>query len=294
MSEFRLNVWIIASRPKTLTVAIAPILVASAMAWEDGGFHLGAMLVCTLCAVLITIGTNFCNDYSDFIRGADTSDRKGPTRVTQAGLIQPRHLKTATLVIFIVAAQLGGYLIYRGGFPILIIGVLSILSGILYTAGPWPYGYKGLGDIFVLIFFGPVAVGGAYYVQTLSLPPLVIIAGLATGLLATAILVVNNIRDREEDQMANKKTLVVRYGRTFGVFLWIGCITVAACLPLVMIYIKGGHFWAGFSAVILLPAIGMLNQLVKKQDASNLNPLLGQTALLLLFHSTVFSVGWIL
>ena len=163
MSDSRLKVWILATRPKTLTVAIAPIIVASAMAWEDAGFHLGAFIVCILCAVLITIGTNFCNDYSDYLRGADTEHRKGPTRVTQAGLIHPHHLQSATIVVFLMATLLGYYLIDRGGISILIIGIASILSGILYTAGPWPYGYKGYGDIFVLIFFGPVAVGGAYY-----------------------------------------------------------------------------------------------------------------------------------
>ncbi len=293
MSERRLNVWILASRPKTLPVAIAPILVASAMAWEDGELHLGALIACTICALLITVATNFCNDYADFARGADTDNRKGPTRVTQAGLIEPRHLKSATIIVFIMASLIGYYLIYRGGLPILIIGITSIIAGILYTAGPWPYGYKGLGDIFVLIFFGPVAVGGTYYVQTLSVPSHVIIAGLATGLLATAILVINNIRDIEEDRIANKNTLVVRFGKRFGIYQWMSCVTIAGCMPLLLINLKSGHVWVALTSVIVIPALLMLFKMTKEQDASRLNPLLGQTAGLLLLHSIIFSVGWI-
>ncbi|MCY4158240.1 MAG: 1,4-dihydroxy-2-naphthoate polyprenyltransferase [Bacteroidetes bacterium] len=294
MNENRLNAWVLASRPKTLPVAIAPIIMASAMSWEDRGFNLGAAIVALVCALLITIGTNFCNDYADFARGSDTADRKGPTRVTQAGLLPSRQVRIATYIVFALAIVIGMYLIYRGGWIVLLIGLASISAGISYTSGPWPFGYKGLGDLFVLIFFGPVAVGGTYYVQTLAITSNVIIAGLAPGLLATAILVVNNIRDVDEDRAANKKTLIVRYGKTFGICFWTVCVVIAALLPFALIYIAGNHLWAGLTALILIPGVRILHGLITIQDSRLLNPLLPQTALLLLGYSIIFSLGWIL
>lgn len=292
MNGSPVRAWVLASRPKTLPVAIAPVLVGSAMAWDDGSFSFAVALVTAICALLITIGTNFCNDYADFVGGVDTKDRKGPTRVTQAGLIAPRRVKVATIVIFSLATALGMVLVYRGGWGILIIGLASILAGIFYTAGPWPYGYKGLGDLFVLIFFGPVAVGGTYYVQTLEITSSVIIAGLAPGLLSVAILTVNNIRDMAEDRKANKKTLVVRFGRKFGIGLWIGCVVIAALLPLEFVRATGDHVWAGFTVLILIPAMSILHKLITIHDSADLNPLLGQTAFLLLGYSVIFALFW--
>ena len=294
MSEPRGNAWVMAARPKTLPVALAPIIVASAMAWHDDGFHLVSMMIATLCAALITIATNFCNDFSDFAKGADTDDRKGPTRVTQAGLIKPRTLKVATFIVFGIAVNLGMVLVQRAGWIILLIGIVSILAGIFYTAGPWPFGYKGLGDVFVLIFFGPVAVGGTYYVQTLELSSHILIVGLTTGLLATAILVVNNIRDIEEDRISQKMTLVVRFGRKFGVGLWASCIVIASLLPIIVIYQLGDHMGSALTALIVVPALPMFFTLAKESDPVLLNPILGKTALLLLLHSVIFSSGWIL
>lgn len=293
MSIPRLQAWVLAARPKTLPVAIAPVIVGSAMAWDAGGFHLVAMVVATVCALLITIGTNFCNDYADFIKGADTETRKGPTRVTQAGLIPQNHVKIATIVVFLFAFILGMVLVYRGGWGILILGLASILAGIFYTAGPWPFGYKGLGDVFVLIFFGPVAVGGTYFVQTLEITSDVIIAGFASGLLGTAILVVNNIRDIDEDRHANKLTLVVRCGRNFGVGLWAGCVLVAMLLPVGLVMITGEHGWAALTLILLIPAMKILHGLITIKESVRLNPYLGQTALLLLSFSVIFALGWV-
>lgn len=292
MNGSPVRAWVLASRPKTLPVAIAPVLVGSAMAWDDGSFNFGVALITAACALLITIGTNFCNDYADFMGGVDTKDRKGPTRVTQAGLIAPYRVKVATIVIFSLATALGMVLVYQGGWGILIIGLASILAGIFYTAGPWPYGYKGLGDLFVLIFFGPVAVGGTYYVQTLEITPSVILAGLAPGLLSVAILTVNNIRDMAEDRKANKKTLVVRFGRKFGIGLWVGCVVIAALLPLEFVRATGDHVWAGFTVLILIPAMSILHKLITIHDSADLNPLLGQTAFLLLGYSVIFALFW--
>ncbi|MXX97298.1 MAG: 1,4-dihydroxy-2-naphthoate polyprenyltransferase [Rhodothermaceae bacterium] len=292
MNGSPVRAWVLASRPKTLPVAIAPVLVGSAMAWDDGIFNIGIALITVVCALLITIGTNLCNDYADFMSGVDTTNRKGPTRVTQAGLIAAQHVLVATVLVYCIATALGMILVYRGGWGVSIIGFASILAGILYTAGPWPYGYKGLGDLFVLIFFGPVAVGGTYYVQTLEITLSVIIIGLAPGLLSVAILTVNNIRDIVEDRKANKKTLVVRFGRKFGIGLWLGCVVIAALLPLEFVRVTGDHVWAGLTVLILIPAISILHKLITIHDSTDLNPLLGQTAFLLLGYSVIFALFW--
>lgn len=289
-----IRAWTIACRPKTLPVAIAPILVASAMAWDDGSFELGISVVVILCALLITVATNFFNDIADFARGADTEDRKGPTRVTQSGLIAPYQVKLAGIGMLYVAGSLGLLLIHLGGWVILLIGLTSIAAGFFYTSGPWPFGYKGLGDIFVLIFYGPVAVGGTYYLQTLEITPSVITAGLAPGLLSVAILNVNNIRDINEDRKANKNTLVVRFGRKFGIGLWAVCVVIAALLPLEFVRVTGDHVWAGLTVIILLPAMGILHKLITVKDSAKLNPLLGYTVALLVVHSIIFGVGWVL
>src|SRR5690606_25617337 len=239
------QVWITAARPKTLPAAVAPVLVGTAIALEAGVFHALAAACAMLGAVLIQIGTNYANDYHDFVKGADTDARKGPMRVTQAGLVTPEATRNAAVVAFALAVAAGTYLMIRGGWPIVAIGAASILSGVLYTAGRYALAYVGLADLFVLVFFGPVAVAGTYYVQAvgdaaaLALPPVVVAAGLGPGLLATAILLVNNVRDVDEDRAADKRTLVVRFGRGFGVRLYAGCVAAAALVPV------GLWLWTG-------------------------------------------------
>ena len=288
------KVWLLAARPKTLGAAIAPVLIGTAMAWAAGGFHALAAGCALLGAILIQIGTNFSNDYSDFLKGADTEDRKGPLRVTQAGLVTPEAMKRATVVVFALAVAAGGYLIWRGGWPVLLIGLLSILSGLLYTVGRYSLAYLGLADLFVLVFFGPVAVGGTYYVQTLTINDVVIVAGVAAGLLSVAILLVNNIRDVEEDRAANKKTLVVRAGRSFGVALYMACVLIAALIPVGLYFYTGQHPWA-MAVVLILPlAWPIVQKLRHERAAMALNPLLGATGRLLLLYSLLFSIGWML
>ncbi|MBW1752269.1 MAG: 1,4-dihydroxy-2-naphthoate polyprenyltransferase, partial [Deltaproteobacteria bacterium] len=214
MERSNLKIWIDAARPKTLWASVAPVVIGSAMAFESGGLHIMSALSALLGAVLIQIGTNFANDYFDYYTGADSTDRLGPTRVVQAGLVQPTTMKAAFIAVFALAVVPGAYLIWRAGLPLFVIGVLSILCGILYTAGPYPLGYVGLGELFVILFFGPVAVGGTYYVQTLQISVPVIISGLAPGLFSVAILTVNNLRDVKSDHRAGKKTLAVRFGIT--------------------------------------------------------------------------------
>ena len=205
--------WILAIRPKTLPAAAGPVIIGFALAYREGVHHFPSVILAALVALLIQAGTNMVNDYSDFKKGTDTDSRVGPVRVTQAGLISPRRMKIGMLVVLILIILFSIPLVLRGGVPILIIGVLSIISGILYTAGPFPLGYNGLGDIFVLIFFGPVATAGTYYVQTLELSQNSVLAGLGPGLLSVAILTINNLRDYDDDKATGKNTLVVLLGR---------------------------------------------------------------------------------
>ncbi len=206
------NVWLMAARPATLTAAVVPVLVGTAAASYDGHFKLLPLVGAMMAALLIQVGTNLANDFFDFERGADTADRLGPPRVTQSGLASPQSVRSAMYLAFGAAAAVGVYLVTVGGWPILAIGVLSIVAGIAYTGGPWPLGYHGLGDLFVFIFFGVVAVVGSYYLQAGEVGSLAWAAAVPVGLIVTAILVVNNLRDIESDRRVGKRTLAVRLG----------------------------------------------------------------------------------
>lgn len=268
--------WILAIRPRTLTVSLAPIFIGTALAYHDGYFSVYYLTLTLLAALLIQIGTNLSNDYFDFIKGADTHERVGPVRVTQAGLIAPEKVKMAFVLAFGLAACVGILLVFRSGLPILLIGIASILSGLAYTAGPYALAYLGLGELFVLIFFGPIAVSGTYYVQTLNFSWPTFWAGIAIGLLACAILVVNNLRDIEQDRKANKRTLAVRFGRQFANFEYVFCLLAPALIALWL------HAWAASLSVILALLV---------MRKSSLDKLLPQTALLVLVFAVIFSVN---
>ncbi len=209
-------VWWEAARPRTLPAAVAPVLAASALAWHDGVFRGEAALSCLLFALLIQIGTNYANDYYDFIKGADTRERVGPRRAVAAGLIAPATMKRAMVGVFAVAFLVGLTLLRFGGWPLLVIGLLSIFCGIIYTGGPYPLAYYGWGDVFVFVFFGLVAVTATYFVQAGQVAPAAWLIGAGVGALATNILVVNNYRDIETDRAAGKRTTVVRFGPIFA------------------------------------------------------------------------------
>jgi len=208
-----LRAWMMASRPPTLPAAIVPVLIGTAVALAQGAFRPWPFTAALFAAILIQIGTNFANDYFDFRKGADTPDRLGPVRVTQSGLIAPETVRNAMIIVFALAALLGLYLVFVGGLPILIIGLLSIAAGVLYTGGPFPLAYNGLGDLFVFIFFGLVAVIGTAYLHTDTVSALAIWASLPVAMLVTAIIVVNNLRDIDTDRVARKRTLAVLLGR---------------------------------------------------------------------------------
>ncbi len=286
--------WILAARPKTLLAAVSPVLLGIAFAIEADAFHLVAAICALVAAVLIQIGTNLHNDYHDFMKGADTEARKGPVRVTQSGLIAPESVRRAAILTFGLAFLVGLYLVWRGGWPILLIGVASIAFGILYTAGRYSLAYLGIADFFVLIFFGPVAVAGTVYVQSLELSPLAVLAGFGPGFLSTGILLVNNIRDIDEDREAGKKTLVVRLGRRFGVRLYAACIVLACVVVVAAISIAGDHL-AALAALVISP-FGLRNAqiLYRRTEPSVLNPILGTTAKLLLIYCILFGIGWLI
>jgi len=288
------NVWIQAARPKTLGAAVAPVAVGSAMAWEAGAFHGPSALFALVGAVLIQVGVNYHNDYQDFLKGTDTEGRVGPTRVTQAGLVDPNTMRRATILVFGLAVLSGVYLIVRGGWPILAVGLASIGAALWYTGGRYSLAYTGLADLFVFLFFGPVAVAGTYYVQALSVPVEVIVAGTGPGLLSVGILLVNNIRDVGDDRSADKRTLVVRLGRTAGVALYAACTKGALLVPAVLWLWTGRHPGAAATLLLAPLAVQATHTLATSTDPKAINPLLGQTGRLLVLWALLFSMGWAL
>jgi 1,4-dihydroxy-2-naphthoate octaprenyltransferase len=269
---------------------VCPVLIGSSLADRDGAWHFGAALAALTGALGIQIGTNFCNDYFDYRQGADTERRTGPRRAVQAGLVSPATMLRATGFVFASVLLISVYLALRAGWPILILGIVSVLLGILYTAGRSSLAYLGLGDLFVLIFFGPIAVAGTYFVQALTLDGTIILAGLAPGLLSVGILVVNNLRDREQDGLVGKRTLAVRLGANFARWEYVLCLVLASLVPLAL------WFSCEFPPAILaasgtlLPGVWLARQLWQR-DGAELNPLLGRTAALLLAYTLAFSLG---
>lgn len=286
------EIWMLASRPKTLWASVCPVMIGTAIAFQAGKGDWLSAFATLLAAVLIQIGTNFANDYLDYTRGTDTEDRLGPMRVTQARLVTPTAMSTATGIVFSLAFIIGIFLVYRGGWPIAVIGILSLLFGILYTAGPFPLGYNGLGDIFVLIFFGPVAVAGTYWIQSQEFSAASAIAGLAPGLFAVCILTVNNLRDIDNDRMAGKRTLPVRFGRTFARFEYLICIIVACLIPSVLFATSDGKPRALFATLVILLAIPTIKT-VFTEEGKPLNDALASTGRLLLIYSVIFCFGWL-
>jgi 1,4-dihydroxy-2-naphthoate octaprenyltransferase len=288
-----MRIWLMAARPRTLPAAIAPVLVGTAAAIERVGElpRIGAFIAALIGSIFIQIGTNLANDYSDAKRGADTVDRLGPVRVTAAGLVAPRSVLVATWVAFGVAVACGIYLATVAGWVILVIGAASILAGVLYTGGPRPYGYAGLGELFVFLFFGLVAVNGSYYVQLEELGWLPFGLSISIGCLATAILVVNNIRDIDTDRRAGKRTVAVRLGREATRNLYRALILVAyVALPITLLATDGPG-WAALGAVSAPLAIPAARPVLTRVDGPSLNRALAKTGALLAAFSLTVSAG---
>lgn len=285
---------LLAIRPKTLPASLAPVMIGTAMAYGDGVVHWPSAFFCAFGALMIQIATNLVNDYCDFKKGADTSERKGPMRVTQAGLIKPKTVLLFAGIAFVLAIAASVYLYSRGKTPILIIAVLSIISGIFYTAGKKPLGYLGLGDVFVFVFFGPVAVGGTYYVQALDMNWSLVLAGIAPGALSAAILAVNNLRDMNEDRKADKKTLAVRFGAGFAQSQYIVCVMLAMVTPFIVFCLTHDHLGMVIASASGLLAIPMIKTVCQYTHPTQLNEVLAETGRLLIVYSFLFSLGWVL
>jgi len=291
-TNFRL--WLSASRPKTLAAAVVPVMVGASIAWYDQLFRFDTTAVALFCAFAIQIGTNFANDYFDFVKGADTDERLGFERATASGLIKPETMKYATIVTMFTAFLAGLYLVWIGGWIVLAIGLASLLFGILYTGGPYPLGYNGLGDIFVFIFFGFVAVMGTYYVNALEWSALSAWASIPVGALCVNILVVNNLRDVDQDRIANKRTLGVLFGEQALRSEYISMLAISY-LPLAVIYFLYPLSYWIFLPLISLPEAYRLNHLIwNNKDKRTLNETLGQTARLMFIFGLLFSAGFII
>jgi 1,4-dihydroxy-2-naphthoate octaprenyltransferase len=286
------RIWLMAARPRTLPAAIAPVLVGTAAAVEAvDDIRWGAFVAALVGSIFIQIGTNLANDYSDAKRGADTADRLGPVRVTSAGLVAPRRVLYATWLAFAVAVACGIYLASVAGPVIIAVGAASIAAGVLYTGGPRPYGYAGMGELFVFLFFGLVAVNGSYYVQLEELDWLPFFLSVAVGFLSTAILVVNNVRDIDTDRRAGKRTLAVRLGRERTRSLYVALVAGAFLILPVGLIASGGPAWAllGVAAAPLArrPAAAVLD----RTDGPALNGALAGTGALLAAFSVLVSLG---
>ncbi len=288
------DVWLMAARPATLTAAFVPVLVGTAAASYDGHFKLLPFAGVMMAAVLIQVGTNLGNDFFDFERGADTADRLGPPRVTQSGLASPQSVRSAMYLAFAAAAAVGVYLVAVGGWPILAIGVLSIAAGIAYTGGPWPLGYHGLGDLFVFIFFGVVAVVGSYYLQAAEVGSIAWVAAAPVGLIVTAILVVNNLRDIESDRRVGKRTLAVRLGARLTRVQY--ALLLLAPYLLVAGFAVGGPLpgRAGLPWLTLPIALILVSVVLAGAEGRKLNAVLGGTARLHFLFGALLAGGLLL
>jgi 1,4-dihydroxy-2-naphthoate polyprenyltransferase len=293
-SRIPLRIWAIAARPRTLPAAVAPVLVGTALAASEDVFRPLAFGAALIGSIFIQIGTNLSNDYSDARRGADTEERLGPVRVTAGGLVPPRKVLVATWLAFGIAVAAGIYLIALVGWELLLIGAASILAGVLYTGGPRPYGYEGLGELFVFLFFGLVAVAGSYYVQTEELTRLAVDLGVSVGLLAAAILVVNNIRDLETDRRAGKRTLAVRLGRERTRWLFVAML-VLAFLNIVAVVVTGeADAWLLISLAAAPLAAPLIRTVRTRTDGPALNRALADAGRLLAVFSILLSAGLLL
>lgn len=290
-----LKIWIAAARPRTLPAAVAPVLVGTALAWHDCWLDKRALswpaaLACLGFALLVQIGTNLANDYYDYVKGADTAERVGPRRAVAAGLVSPEVMKSVMMIVFMLAFFVGLSLLKFGGWPLLVVGVASIVCGVAYTGGPYPLGYNGLGDVFVFIFFGLVAVCATFFVQTGYVSAEAMICSVGVGLLAANILVVNNYRDVETDRRAGKRTLVVRFGKRFARLQFGVSLFVALTIPVHLVRM-------GFKPMVLLPiALAPLawrhaQRLATAEKPEELIALLGDTGKLLALYAILLSAG---
>ena len=289
----RFRIWWLAIRPKTLPAAASGVIVGSVLAWADGGFSLGPALAALVIALLLQIGSNLANDVYDDERGADTADRLGPLRVTQSGLLRRDQVKSGMKVVFAVAFALGVYLTWVRGPMVLVVGIAAIISAIAYTGGPYPLGYHGLGEVFVFVFFGLAAVVGTYWVQTGQTSPLAWLMAVPVGLLITAIIVVNNLRDVEQDRVAGKRTVTVRVGTRATKAEFAACLGIAY-LVVVGAVVTGALPAATLAVLLSLPLAYRTTRIVLTEVGRPLNEALAGTGQTTLAFSVLFAIGMLL
>ena len=285
-----IRAWVLAARPATLTAAFAPVAVGTACAWRVGALRWEAALAALLGAFLIQIATNFANDMFDFQKGADTEERLGPTRAAQAGLLTVAQLRRGIITAFALALGTGIYLTWIAGPAVVVIGLASMAAGLAYTGGPFPLAYNGLGDVFVMAFFGFVAVCGTAFVQALLVPQVACAASVPMGALATGILVVNNVRDFEGDARAGKTTLVVRFGREGGVREYALLLVVAYVTPVVMFALGWTSAWVCLPLLTILWGVRLFRSVLHDRGVA-LNETLAETAKLLSLFGILFAIG---
>jgi 1,4-dihydroxy-2-naphthoate octaprenyltransferase len=284
--------WILAARPKTLAAGSVPVLVGSALALHFGQFRLVPAVLCLLFALFAQVASNFSNDYFDFSRKTDNEYRLGPARAVASGWIAPRYMLTGTLLAIALACFFGSGLIYYGGWEMILVGCVCVLSLLAYTAGPWPLAYHGLGDLFVLIFFGLVAVVFSFYVQTQTFEPLVFVAGLVVGLPAVNILIINNFRDYENDRACRKQTTVVLFGRQFG--KWIYLANGVTTWLLLLLFVNESVWAAALPAIYLIFHYKSWKKMCAIWEGRALNILIGETSRNLLILGLLFAAGLLL
>ena len=288
------RIWLMAARPRTLPAAIAPVLVGTALAGFQHVFHPLRFAAALVGALLIQVGANLSNDYSDARRGADAEDRLGPVRVTAGGLVPPRQVLIATYLTFALAVLVGVYLIVVAGWILLAIGAASILAGVLYTGGPRPYGYEGLGEVFVFTFFGVVAVAGSYFVQVKHVDWEAFALSVPVGLLASAILMVNNVRDIDSDRRAGKRTLAVRLGRARTRVMFATTLVLAFVLALVTWVFGPLQPWVALCWLAIPLAVPLCRLVFTRTDGPSLNQALARTGQLQLVFCVLLSAGLLL
>ncbi len=289
----KFQAWLLATRPKTLPAAVSPVIIGSAVAFAEGGFRFLPAIAAFLGALLLQIGANLANDVFDYEKGADQHDRLGPLRVTQAGLLSPSTVKTGMWITFALAALCGIYMTLVSGWFILLIGLLAILAAIAYTGGPFPYGYRGLGELFVFVFFGFAAVCGTYYAQTNTISQLAVLSSIPVGLLIVAILVVNNVRDYESDKAANKRTLAVRYGLNWAKQEFISVVILAFVVTFLLAITDLAPVWILLSW-LAIPLVFSTSSAILNKRGKVLNKTLAETGKLTLYFSLLYSSGLIL
>lgn len=288
-----IQTWVLAARVPTLPAAVVPVLVGTAAAWAEGYFRAGPFVAALVASLLIQIGTNLANDYFDFCKGADTPDRLGPVRITQSGLMPPETVRNATILVFGLAALLGVYLTIAGGLPILVIGLLSIAAGVLYTGGPWPLAYNSLGDVTVFIFFGLVAVLGTVFLHVGAVSTMAVVYALPVAALVTAILVVNNLRDIATDRVVGKNTLAVRLGAGGTRIEYLLLLLMAYLVPVVAWRLFGGSVWL-LLPWLTAPLAALLLRTVFTQEGRPLNRALAGTGRLHMLFGLLWAVGIVL